>query len=675
MPRLYFEKLFERFSELPVSKVAEDVTSSVLSGKVTTLSSDTGSGKTLYQSNHLASRLDEQVFVLVPRRFLAENAAETVAEIAGYKLGDEVGYAVGSQSGDVSCWNRDTRTVFATNGYALASGIVMTATTFVLDEVHEMSMDLSIIRALLHRRIAQGESIRILEMSATMDTKHQAVYWGAIAKTKLFEVEGKTFDCELRYKPAGTVEIEVMNLIEEGRRGILVFRPGVGEVQETARHIERLAKLAKLDVEVTQIYGEMDYHERSKAVSAPEAGKVKVLIGTNVVESGANIPWLDAGVSCGKGKENSVRTETGATFLELVDLPQWRLSQQEGRVKRFQPGIFVLCSQKSFAERELATRPEIERLALTELVMHCATLGVRTHELTFDYAPNPEKLTEAETKLQRLGLFDQECQLTQAGRFVAGLPVGPETGAMLWHAKLLGCLGAMLPLAAVIEVGGLRRNPRRSHGLDTTSDYLDAVLAFRLMYFAKKKRSFGAPEGRNISLRRSLAASDIMHDLEHRLETRADFEFDGLGHDMSQAILAGSLDKLFRSSGLTRQFVSLKNREQKFAVGQGSVVSERSDLAYVAGDLRIITPTDETKPPFTMIEKVTMFSVDDLSEFLSSRPEISVSTEVKQLDTEVILTSKPPKVLRRDSSAVEKSQVSIGSFFDDHGAAYRRSRR
>lgn len=670
-----FEKLFEQLADRPVCEVADAVTGSVLSGKIGILSSATGSGKTLYQSARLADTLGKQVFVLGPRRLLAMNAAETVAELAECELGTDVGYGVGSQAGDVSLWNKGTKLVFVTNGYALTSDLVWTANIFVLDEVHEASMDLSIVRAILHWRIAQGEKIQVLEMSATMDVEHQSAYWSAVSQTKLFQIDGKTFDCELRHRPPDTVEAEVMNLLHEGRRGILVFRPGVGEVQETARQIERLAKLAKLDIEISQIYGEMDYDEREKAAALPLDGKPKVLVGTNVIESGVNISWFDAGVSCGKGKENGVRVETGATYLELIDLSQWRLSQQEGRIKRFCPGIFVLCSKKSFGERVKETRPEIERLALTRLVMYCAGLGLRTQELTFDYAPDPEKVKEAEFKLRRLGLIDQECRLTEAGTLVSQLPVGPETGAMLWHAKLLGCLGAMLPLAAVIEMGGLRRNPRRSHGLDTSSDYLDAALAFRLMYFAKKRGAkLAPPEGRNISLRRSLAAADLMHDLEQRLSCVANFDFDDVGHELSQALLAGSLDKLFRTVGDTKQFMSLKNKEQKFLVGQGSVVANQTDLSYVTGDLRVITPTSEAKSPFTIIEKVTRFDVGDIAELTKTRPDLLSQFEVTKPSMSV---STPVKIVGKAQPKVavpeRRESVRIDQFFDDRGAAYRRN--
>ncbi len=618
-----FENLFEVLAELPVAVIADDVTLSVLSGVVTILSSDTGSGKTLFESAHLADHSDEQVVVFVPRRFLAVNAAETVAELSGCEIGQEVGYAVGSQAGDRSCWSPETKLVFVTNGYALASGLINTATTFILDEVHETSMDLSIVRALLYRRMANGEKIKVLEMSATMNIARQAAYWRPVAKTATFEADGKTFDCEVRHRPAGRIEEEVMGLIEEGRRGILVFRPGVGEVKEMAEEIAKLAEKSGQTVEVAMIYGDMGYAERKSAVAAPKLGVVKVLVGTNVVESGANITWLDAGVSCGTGKENSVRPGTGATYLELVDLLRWRLSQQEGRVKRFCSGVFVLCSPKSFETREQATRPEIERLALTELVMHCATLGLRAHDLTFDYTPNPDKVVEAEVKLQRLGLIDADCMLTEAGKEISGLPIGPETGAMLWHAHQLGCLAAALPLAAVIEVGGLRKESRYSHNLNSSSDHLDALLAFRKAYLSHGKERREVNEGYNISFKRFEAASELLHDLERRLDLDADFDFNSIEAELRRVILAGSLDKLYRVGGYRGGVNSIKDRFASYSIGNGSVVSQYGNT-LVIGDLRVITPKDKFKSPFTVLEKVTAVSLEDLKKVAKFRPEILV---------------------------------------------------
>ena len=620
-----FEKLFASLNDLPVATIAADATQSVASGIVTTLSSATGSGKTLFQTAHLADTLPEQVVVLVPRRFLAVNAAETISKLSGCTIGDEVGYAIGSQTGDRSRYKETTKLLFATNGFALASNLIQTATTIVLDEVHEKSMDLSIIRAILHYRIQRGAHIKLLEMSATIDATRQASYWNKVSKTKIYTIDGKTHDCEFRHRPARTPADEVMNLIAERKRGILVFRPGVGEVNETANEIRKQASLASIEVEVATIYGDMDYAQRDAATRPSKVGAIKVLIGTNVVESGANITWLDAGVTCGTSKESSERAETGATYLELIDLPQWRIQQQMGRVNRFRTGVFVLCARKSLSERILTTKPEIERLALTALVMHCANFGLRTHELTFDHAPNPTKIVEAEQKLQRLGILDSNCSLTDAGTYIAKLPIGPETGAMLWHTKQIGCIKAALPLAAVVEVGNLRKNHKEGHGCDNTSDFIDSLNAFSAVFLSRGKNRKYTMDTYNVSYKKFEAACELLSDLEKRLGVTAIFENEDRQLALRQAILAGSVDKLFVGVGYRGDFASLKNRNTTYRLGEGSVVYNCTEQSLVAGDLRVITPRDPLKSPFTILEKVSVFAFEDLQSIAQVRPEILIT--------------------------------------------------
>lgn len=621
-----FEKLYATLANLPVASAADEIVDSVLSGVVTVLASETGSGKTLYASTRLAERLRMQgecVVVLEPRRFLAVNAAETVAELAGLNVGGPVGYAVGSQSGDRSNRSDDTSLLFVTTGYALASGLVHTATAFILDEVHETTMDLSIVRALIRRRMEQGEQIRVLEMSATIDARKQADYWSPLAQTKVFHVDGSVFPCELRHRPAGNVAEQVIALAQEGRRGILVFRPGVGEVKETAEEIEMLALAAGLEIDVALIYGEMDYMERRDATKAPEPGVIKVLVGTNVVESGVNLPWLDAGVSCGTGKENNVRPETGATYLDLIELPRWRLDQQMGRVRRFCPGLFVLCSHLSYEERELMTNPEIIRLALTELVMHCSGFGLRTHDLTFDYAPNAAKVFEAEQKLRQLGLIDEDCQLTNAGAFVTDLPVGPETGAMLWHALQTRCLPQAIALAALIEVGGLRKDYRNPHYLEGTSDILDGLLAFNKVDGATGKTRRALMEQHNVSYKRYQAMCDLGSDLQRRLDTEASFDFELVMGALRRCILAGSLTHLF--IGAFDKVIPVGGYVP-YRIGNGSAVRFADDGTIVAGSLRLIQPKDKFKIPFTIVEHVTVGSVEDLKMIAVVRPDILVES-------------------------------------------------
>jgi HrpA-like RNA helicase len=684
-----FERLYVALSQLPVADIADDVSKSVTEGFVVVVSSATGSGKTLYTTCKLADEAGEQVVVCVPRRYLAENAAEIICELSGLTLGEEVGYAVGKQSGEQSRMSARTRLLFVTYGYAISSGLVNRAKYIINDEVHEASMDMSIVRALLHRRLKNCEDVKLMEMSATIDPIKQAGYYNDQVPTKIYQIDGRTFPCEYLEVPVGggiilqdegeepdpeeaihdfaemkalesateaVVAQQVVNLIaDRGRKGVLVFRPGVGEVEATAEAIKQLAKRAlrkqmkalrlkikkenneilqeELDalldkartesplssVEIATIYGEMDYATRKAAVAPPQDGHVKVLVGTNVVESGVNISWLDGGVTCGTGKQMVVR-ESGALSLELVALSKWRVQQQEGRVKRFCPGIFVLCSDVPFDSRMEQTSPEIDRLPLTELVMHCASFGIRADELTFDYSPDGEKIKEAEKKLQALGLIDQAYCLTASGKWVTKLPVSSETGAMLWHAKRIGVLGAAVVLACVMEVGGVRKDYRFEHNYSHTGDWFDEMIAFDNAMEAKGGAERNAlMEERNISYKRFIAAKEFESDLVDRLEGEdfsASWDDEGMESHLRQCLIAGYVNQLF--SFRTEMAYTVNNAG--YRIGNSSVV-KFVETPFLLGSLRKITPRNGNSP-FTILEKVTMISLDDVMAFAQFRPEL-----------------------------------------------------
>ncbi len=637
-----FTKLFATLSTLPVAAKAEEIVTSVLAGNVAILSAATGSGKTLYATTLLAEKSTEQVVVLVPRRFLAVNAAETVAELAGITLGREVGYCVGKQSGEESKFSSETKLLFVTYGYAISSGLINRASTLVLDEVHEADMDMSICKALLQRRIANGEGVKLMEMSATINAERQAEYWNGVKPAKVFEVEGSTIPCNVRHEKDDIEEV-VMNLIADGRKGILVFRPGVADVKETAADIAEAGEAAGVAVEVSTIYGDMDAAERRRATAAPKNGVAKVLVGTNVVESGVNLMWLDAGVTCGTGKLPVAR-DSGAVALELVHLSKWRLEQQKGRLTRsgnradkvFGSGEFVLVSSNSWEERDAETLPEIVRLPLTELVMHCARFGLRADQLNFDFPPSKEKVKVAEVKLQRLGLITEDCKLTKAGQFVCGMPVGPETGAMLWHAKQTKVLGAFLPLAAVIEADGVRKNFRIPHGCDNTSDYLDGVKAFnkvrnalqagyeRGLKLSRDERE-DLFERNNIGFKRYEIAKLMLKELKRRFNGDASSITAATDAQLRQCITAGSIDQIYKvdSDGGACPLPG-----GYYRLGNGSAVSRLNSGKFAVGKLKTIVPRNG-RSSFTVFEKATKVTLEDIEAVAKIRGDVLSRTVVR----------------------------------------------
>ncbi|PZP85643.1 MAG: hypothetical protein DI582_05240 [Azospirillum brasilense] len=493
-----FEAVGTTLNALPVTSIADDAVDSVMQGKVTIVAAPTGSGKSMVLPAKLADASGEPVVVLVPRRFLATDAASNVAQLAGTELGTDVGYAIGEMAGEKSKFSDKTKLLFVTYGYAISSGLINRAKNIVLDEVHEASEDISLARAILHERKGRESGLRLLEMSATVDASRQRGYWSDVADTAAHEVNGQQLACEERRLTPGRdsdsiAQIAVDLIRNEDRKGIAIFRSGIKDVEATVSELKTLTARAGLrNVEIVQVYGGTPADERAQARLAPKPGHCKIIVGTNVIESGVNLRWLDAGISDGTGKIPYDRADTGASALVLEDLPQWRIVQQRGRVNRapdatgFNSGIFILHSNKEMAHRPQQATPELERRSLMNIAFRAACLGYDPESLRFDAHVEPARLQEAKDNLVRLGLIDDYWNPTRDGEYAARLPLSPENAAMLSEAQRMDVAAMrssdvavrkrpkILPdaivMAALIEQGGIRDDYRRSHGLEGKSD-------------------------------------------------------------------------------------------------------------------------------------------------------------------------------------------------------------
>jgi len=509
-----FQLLRDKLAALPVHTVIEPVVRDVCAGVVTVVAASTGSGKSMMLPGALADMSDHQIAVLVPRRFLAIDAAFNVAELANVKIGEKVGYALGQMDGESSQRSHETRVLYCTYGYAISSGLINKAATVVLDEVHEADEHISLARAILRKRKAANAALRILEMSATVDADAQARYWADIAPTSVHAIKGSALACDVLHESTmlsgnkdRSAEEIVFSLLAQDRKGIVLFRPGVREVETAVSVLKKMALDAGLtDVDIVGIHGGTPSDQRRVARRSPDNGKRKIIVGTNVIESGVNLRWLDAGVSDGYRKIPYHRDDTGAGALVLEDQPQAGLLQQIGRINRdaqatgFERGLFILHAKKPFEMRRPQNGPAIQRQSLNGIAFHAASLGYDPTKLVWDItskahiAELPSRLEQAKQELMRLQLIHEDWSLTKEGLFIKHLPVSPEVGAMLYEAKRIDeqrmrqssparVLRDIVIIAAIAESHGLRQDTKVGHKGDQhrTSDWLDGMNAFRLV--------------------------------------------------------------------------------------------------------------------------------------------------------------------------------------------------
>src|SRR3954471_24176317 len=122
------------------------------------VSSPTGSGK----STEVPRFCQGRVLVIEPRRIACRSLAQRVAQLEHTRLGEAVGYIVR----DEHVASDATRIVYATPGIALRSRALLdSAATVILDELHERSLELDLLLALLLRSGRKG----LVIMSATLE--------------------------------------------------------------------------------------------------------------------------------------------------------------------------------------------------------------------------------------------------------------------------------------------------------------------------------------------------------------------------------------------------------------------------------------------------------------------------------------------------------------------------
>lgn len=197
----------EARSRLPAWNLQEELIDAVDTAQVTIVSGETGSGKStqcvqfilddliLRRLGHAANIVCTQ-----PRRISALGLAERVSEERCGVVGGEIGYVI---RGEARQKAGVTKVVFVTTGVLLrrlqmGDGLE-DVSHVVVDEVHERSLDTDFLLILLKRILAERKDLRVVLMSATLDARVFAEYFGGEGKVKMVEIMGRMFPVEDYY--------------------------------------------------------------------------------------------------------------------------------------------------------------------------------------------------------------------------------------------------------------------------------------------------------------------------------------------------------------------------------------------------------------------------------------------------------------------------------------------
>ena len=443
-------------TSLPVAAVVPELLTALDASPQVLLTAPTGAGKSTWLPLRLLEHggIKGRIILLEPRRLAARNVAQRLAELLNEKPGETVGYRMRAQS----CVGPQTRLEVVTEGVLTRmiqrdpelAGVGLV----ILDEFHERSLQADLALALL-LDIQQGlrDDLKLLIMSATLDNGRLQQL---LPDAPMIISEGRTFPVERRYQPLAAhlrfdeaVAIATAELLRHESGSLLLFLPGVGEIQRVQ---EQLEMRVGSDVVLCPLYGALTLAEQRQAILPAPQGKRKVVLATNIAETSLTIEGIRLVVDCAQERLARYDARTGLTRLITQRISQASMTQRAGRAGRLEPGICLHLLAKEQAERAASQgEPEILQSDLSGLLMELLQWGCTDPEqLNWLDMPPAINLQAAKRLLQMLGALEDD-RLSATGQKMAALGNDPRLAAMLVSANNDDEAATAAKLAAILE--------------------------------------------------------------------------------------------------------------------------------------------------------------------------------------------------------------------------------
>lgn len=484
--------------ELPAFAHKQEIIQTLEHTRAMILGGETGSGKSTQVPQFLYEAGYDKIFVLVPRRVIADGLGDRIREELTEQRGEEVATHVGIIHGERVDVHDDNRIVVMTpdtfNGMEQELRVTYKdqKVAIMSDEIHEANLFTEIATGIAAMSVQDNENWRLIAASATHNTETLTKPFGRINGTNevpVVTIEGRPFTIEQQEEPDKT-PMQVYATFDELPNRSMIFTSGKKEIQyiidQTREELDKREPGLSNQVIFRKLHGELSEVELSHINDPVPEGYKLVIVSSPAGMSGITISGMTHVITDGTINRSEL-DDDGIGGLRRRYLSRAGIMQQIGRAGRdVAGGVGILAkpitveedklrlnnkemdipqmpfktfSDKSRSDHEPA---EIYHSNLARVVLRVASLNRRFGDIN-EYIPHrvaQSAIIGAEESLYRLGALDDDDKITTLGLQMNKFSLSPElsrgVAEAYRHNRPILHMARMAIIAAAVEQGGLQ---------------------------------------------------------------------------------------------------------------------------------------------------------------------------------------------------------------------------
>ncbi|KAJ3517374.1 hypothetical protein NLJ89_g555 [Agrocybe chaxingu] len=160
---------------------------------------------------------------------------------------------------------------------------------------------------------------------------------------------------------------------------ILVFMPGLGEIRRLNDMLIEHSRFGSSEFKIYPLHSTLSSESQSAVFDIPPPGVRKIVIATNIAETGITIPDITCVIDTGKYREMRFDEKRQISRLVETFIARSNAAQRRGRAGRVREGLCFHLFTKVSHDTQMAETPlpEMMRLSLSDLSLRIKIMKVK----------------------------------------------------------------------------------------------------------------------------------------------------------------------------------------------------------------------------------------------------------------------------------------------------------